>query len=150
MKSLLFSAFFLAAGLVAAPIASAQPQNADPLIGLWETEGGSILDIFTCGDAICANLAWLKKSRDAAGELRRNAFDPSKPLCGSQIVAGLRRTDATTWKGGTVYDVEKGRTASVRVRLKGPNRAEARFYKGITLLGITETLTRAQPAQRTC
>jgi len=150
MKRRFLSLILLATALTSAPVASSQPQATDPLIGLWETEGGSILDIFPCGEAVCAKLAWLKKSRDETGALRRNAFDPSQPICGSQIVTGLKRDGASSWKGGTVFDVEKGRRASVRVRLKGADRAEARFYKGITLLGVTETLTRAKPAERAC
>lgn len=88
-------------------------------------------------------MVWLKKSRDAAGALRKNFYDPSKALCGSEVASGLRGdASGTQWKGGTVFDVEKGGRYGMRARLKGPDLLETRFFKGISFLGRTEPLTR--------
>lgn len=150
MKSLFLSAgaALLACSLGASAAAEPTAGRSDQLVGLWKTVPGSILQMYPCRQGrVCGRLLYSPKSRLENGELRPNAFDASKPMCGSDIVFDLRPDGPGMWKGGTVLDVEKGRKASVRVRLKSENVAEARFYKGISLLGVTEVLTRtSEPA----
>ena len=150
MKNLSVSLCFSLLALAPAARADSTPSGPASLLGDWRTGQGSIIRMYACqGDHVCGQLLYSPKGRNADGTLRANAFDPKKPMCGSVIVSGLDR-DGATWRGGSVFDVEKGRRASVRVRLRNPEVAEARFYKGITLLGVTEILQRTQEPAPSC
>jgi len=151
MKKRCLSAWALAMLWAGPAMADAAGPARDPLLGKWRTSQGSIIEMYACREnRVCGRLLYSPKSRMEDGSLRPSAFDAAQPMCGAQIVFDLSRDGAAMWKGGTVLDVEKGRKASVRVRLKEQNTAEARFYKGITLLGVTEVLTRTQEPAPPC
>jgi uncharacterized protein (DUF2147 family) len=106
--------------------------------------------MYPCGEAVCGKLLYSPEARLEDGSLRANALNPDEPMCGSQMVFNLKRDGAQDWRGGTIHDVENGRKASVKVQLKELNHAEARFYKGISVLGVTEQLTRATAPPPPC
>lgn len=148
MKRLCLS-LLLAMGAAGGPALAADEAGGghDPLLGRWLTSKGSIIEMYHCPGGkpgtVCGRLAYSVNSRLPDGSLRPNVLDPSKPLCGAQIVTNLRREGADMWTGGSIADPEKGSRASIRVRMVGPNEVEARFFKGISLIGMTEKLTRA-------
>lgn len=153
MKKLYLSlacAVFLLAPL---SLALAQTRTPPPsVIGLWQSRAGTIFELYPCnGEEVCGRIVWLKRPRDANGVLRKNFYDPSKSMCGSEVATGLR-SDANgyVWKGGTVIDVEKGGRYGMRARLKSPTLLETRFFKGISFLGRTEPLTRVAAVPGPC
>jgi len=121
----------------------------NPLVGQWRTEGGAILEAYTCGaDQTCAKVVWLKKARDENGDLRLSAR--GTPLCGSVLLEGLDRKGETTWQGGPAYHLNSGLTGQVRIELLDENTATVRFYKGLRLFGKTEMLRREPAHARQC
>lgn len=153
MKKLSLSLIFAIISLLQVNTAWAQTSSSpSAVIGLWQSRAGTVFELYSCnGSEYCGRIVWLKKSRDASGALRKNFYDPSKPMCGSEVATGLRAdSSGTLWKGGTVYDVEKGGRYGMRARLKGPNLLETRFFKGISFLGRTEPLTRIAAAPGPC
>jgi uncharacterized protein (DUF2147 family) len=146
----LIGAIFLLAFI---PCALAQTRaQPSPVAGLWQSRAGTIFELYPCnGEEVCGRIVWLKRPRDANGVLRKNFYDPSKSMCGSEVATGLRSdANGTLWKGGTVIDVEKGGRYGMRARLKGPNLLETRFFKGISFLGRTEPLTRVAAIPGPC
>lgn len=153
MKKLYLS--LICAIFLLAPLSTASAQkrtDPSPVIGLWQSRAGTVFELYPCnGEEVCGRIVWLKRSRDANGVLRKNFYDPSKSMCGSEVATGLRGdANGSLWKGGTVIDVEKGGRYGMRARLKGPNLLETRFFKGISFLGRTEPLTRVTAIPGPC
>lgn len=109
-----------------------------------------MIEMYSCGDAVCGRLLFSPKARTENGGLRANAFNPNEPICGAQMVFDLKQESAEEWRGGIIHDVETGRKANIKVHLKSPNEVEARFYKGIAAIGVTEELTRATKPPPPC
>ncbi len=150
LLSLLSACFFL---FLPHYCASAQaPARQAAVVGFWQSRAGTVFELYPCnGEEVCGRIVWLKRSRDANGVLRKNFYDPSKSMCGSEVATGLRGdANGSLWKGGTVIDVEKGGRYGMRARLKGPNLLETRFFKGISFLGRTEPLTRVTAIPGPC
>lgn len=144
--------FFLSAMLgVMALTPPAFGETGAALVGTWRTSAGSFIQAYPCANGeICAKLLYSPMGRLENGALRPNALEPSQPMCGSVIVEGLRPDGRGVWKGGRVYDVEKGRRASIRVRLIDADTAQARYFKGITLLGQNDTFERTTAPAPPC
>ncbi len=139
--------------------ALAQPCVAAASIrGVWATErterGQAHIRIEQAGEALSGTIVWLSEPAfgkseppEFAGRPKtdRNNPDPTlrgRPILGLRLLSGLRPAGGSSFKGGTIYDPESGRTYRCRARLAEDGTLRFRGYIGVSLLGRTTTWTR--------
>lgn len=129
--------------------------NPDDILGLWNTENRDAkVEIFKCGHKYCGKIIWLKEPDYPAGskegtpgspKLDHNNPDPSlrsRPVLGLQFMTDFAFAGDNQWKGGRLYDPEKGKTYKGKMTLVSPNELDLRGFVGISLLGRTSRWTR--------
>ncbi|MEL6835158.1 MAG: DUF2147 domain-containing protein [Bacteroidota bacterium] len=138
MKKYMLSAFFVLAffGL------SAQ-QAADDILGqYWTEKREGKIEIFKQGDKYFGKIAWRK-------EARKDTENPDESLRNRNVIGIIFLQDFVfdgkdEWEDGTVYSIDNGGTYSGRIWLEDDGETlKMRGYMGISLLGRTATLKRA-------
>lgn len=138
--------------LCAAP-AAADARHA-PFAGRWiSAEGGLVIDLQPCEDALCGKIVWLQKPFRKTGEPRLDSQNPDpalrdRPWCGITVIEGLLADGEARMAGGRLYDPKTGSTFSVEATLSGPS-LRLRAYLGLRALGRTEVFTRSTDAEKT-
>ena len=129
---------------VALPVVAAQP---DPT-GVWLMEKNKVaVRIYECSEGLCGRIVWLQEPVDKQGRLKRDQYNPktalrNRPVCGIEVLTGLRPAGQDEWDGGTIYNPQDGKTYAASVRAVAPDTIEVRGYVGLPLFGKTKTLTR--------
>lgn len=100
--------------LVAGIPGAAHAQSADTITGTWRTptDGGSIVRIAMCGDAICGQIISSPSLHGDPGLLDRRNTNPelrTRRLQGLRILQ-VRADDRGRWTDGWVYNPRDGRT----------------------------------------
>jgi uncharacterized protein (DUF2147 family) len=132
--------------LLMAP-SSARSAASGDITGVWMTDDGQgAVQVDACGDMRCGRIVWLKTPLDAQGRPMRDANNPSpaerqRPLCGTQIVDGLKLQGDGSWDGGRIYDPEEGKSYDVMMKTSG-SRLEVTGYIGLKMMGETVVWTR--------
>jgi uncharacterized protein (DUF2147 family) len=148
-------------GLVATliGIALAEPAVAAPaedIAGQWLTDDGEgVIDIRPCGEQRCGRIAWMKDPKGADGKppLDHNNPNPSlrsRPICGLQIISGLKAQADGSWGEGRVYDPDSGKTYDMEIRREAPDVIKATGYMGFKMLGQTREWRRAPKNLGSC
>jgi uncharacterized protein (DUF2147 family) len=109
-------------------IAGAEAANPD---GTWLVNQRVAFDVFQCRDALCGRIVWL-----------RNPALRTAEMCGRTIVWGLTSDGPEQWGNGWFFDPEDGNTYNISAQIETNDRISARIYKGISLFGRTEIMTR--------
>ena len=138
-----------AAVLVAVAVPAASAPDASSAVGFWVTpEGGSVVQISSCGDSLCGAIVGLRLNRQP-GDNPIDAHNPdvskrNQPLCGLIMMGSLKpaKNTAGKWEDGWVYDPVGGSTYTAQMKLDGPDTLKLRGYVGISLFGRTMTWTR--------
>ncbi|RMD61309.1 MAG: DUF2147 domain-containing protein [Alphaproteobacteria bacterium] len=136
--------------LSAVPTHAATAAAVDPT-GLWLMDNRKVaIRIDTCESGLCGRIVWLKKPFDKQGRLKRDTRNPDaaarhRPLCGIEVLRGLKPAGDGVWDGGTIYNPRDGRTYAATIRAEGHDVLKVRGYIGLPLFGKTRTLTRVQP-----
>ena len=153
---------FLAAVVIV--LFSALPAMAgdgNDILGVWATdpegEGGQAhVEIFQMDDRYSGKIVWLEEplytADDEDGEagepkVDKNNPDPtlqSRPIMGLQLMTGFRYDGKGTWKKGTIYDPDNGKTYKCKVRLGDHGVLNVRGYIGISMIGRTSIWTRVK------
>lgn len=129
------------------------------LLGPWLTEKeGAVINIYECGEGareLCGRIAWLKKPYTDEGELKRDRENPDsslrdRPICGTEVLTGLKRTDKDTWAFGDVYNPKDGNEYSAYLDVNRDGTLHIRGFIGIPLIGKSETWTRPQGTNIGC
>jgi uncharacterized protein (DUF2147 family) len=126
---------------------------ASDITGVWITDDGQgAVRIEACGDMRCGRIVWLKTPLDAKGRPLHDANNPNpaerqRPICGIQIVDGLKLQRDGSWDAGRIYDPEDGKSYDAMMKASGA-RLEVTGYLGLKMLGETVVWTR-QTAQFT-
>lgn len=132
----------LALGL-AGPVPHASGQGAATVTGVWlDDEGKAGVDIQPCGAELCGRIVWLKEPMGPDGKpwtdkLNPDAAKRSRPVCGMQVMGGLKRATNGTWQDGWVYDPEEGKSYNLEISLKDAATLTVVGYIGIRLLSET-------------
>ena len=132
----------LALGL-AGPSPPAGGQGAATVSGLWlDDEGKAGVDIQPCGAEMCGRIVWLKEPMGPDGKpwtdkLNPDAAKRSRPVCGLQVMGGLKRGANGAWQDGWVYDPEEGKSYNLEITLKDAATLSVVGYVGIRLLSET-------------
>lgn len=137
----ILSAAAAAFGVLGGTSFEAEAQGTSPLAGIWlddEAKGG--VEIKPCGDSLCGNIVWMKQPLNPQGQpwtdqLNSDASKRARPVCGLQIIGGLKKDSDTVWKDGWVYDPEEGKQYDVELTLADPNTLTVHGYLGVKLLG---------------
>ena len=119
---------FVVLAALQSPLARAEPAVPD---GTWLVSQRVALDIFPCRNALCGRIAWL-----------RNPALRTAEMCGRTIIWGLTSDGPAQWGGGWFFDPENGSTYKVSAYVETSDRISARIYRGFSLFGRTELLTR--------
>lgn len=125
-------------------------QNADAVLGMWQSEHGSArIQISKGGDNYNGKIVWLKEENDESGKPKRDKNNPSEALKSQPIVGLEALSDFTykgdgVWEGGTVYDPRTGKTYDCKLTMGPGGKLEVRAFMGISLIGKTQTWSRVK------
>ncbi|MEL6768967.1 MAG: DUF2147 domain-containing protein [Pseudomonadota bacterium] len=137
--------FALAALGLAAPVTSA----TDPAFGYWRTESGNaIVEIAACETGACGEMVWLDKPVDESGALKRDA--DGRPLCGLELVSGLKRAGHGVWEEGEILDPRSGQRYAAEIAVIASDKLNVRGYVLSSLFGASQVWTRAMGDQGGC
>jgi uncharacterized protein (DUF2147 family) len=136
--------------------AVAHASEGDAIVGSWNTAGrDAIIDIYRCGERYCGKIKWLREpnytAEDKNGKEGQPKIDSNNPnprlrnrtLVGLELMHDFVYAGNNLWKGGNIYDPERGKTYSALMRLAARNSLHLKGYIGIPLLGRTSVWTRA-------
>lgn len=128
--------------------------DVESILGPWLTEKeGAVIDMYKCGadgePELCGRIVWLRKPYNDDGKLKRDPENPEaslrdRPLCGIEVVTGLKRTDRNTWAFGRVYNPKDGKHYRAYLDAGDDGTVSIRGYLGIPLFGKSETWTRPE------
>lgn len=122
---------------------------AEPVEGYWLTKNRKVIvRTRICGTKICGHMVWLANPVDADGKAKRGA--DGKPLCGTQMIGGLKPRGAGRWSGGWVLDPRNGDRYSAKLTLLSPQKIKLRGYLGLPLLGASQIWTRVPDDRGGC
>ncbi|MEJ0016186.1 MAG: DUF2147 domain-containing protein [Acetobacteraceae bacterium] len=129
MRYLLLAAATLAS-MLSVPMRVSAAVNPD---GTWLVNERVAFEVFPCQDALCGRIVWLRNP-----QLRTHG------MCGRTIIWGLTSDGPAQWANGWFFDPENGATYNVSAHVDGEDRISARIYRGFSVFGRTEILTRIE------
>ena len=138
--------------------------DGDAILGVWATDpdgngGQAHIEIYAVGDLYSGKIVWLEEplytAEDEDGEegepkIDRNNPDPdlqSRPIMGLELMQGFKFDGKGTWKKGTIYDPDNGKTYKCKVRIGEDGELNVRGYIGVSMLGRTSVWTRVEAAE---
>ena len=125
-------------------------QNADAVLGIWQSEHGNArIQIFKSGENYNGKIVWLKEENDESGKPKTDVNNPSdalktQPIVGLEALSDFTYKGDGIWEGGTVYDPRSGKKYSCKLSISGDGQLEVRAFMGISLIGKTQTWTRVK------
>jgi uncharacterized protein (DUF2147 family) len=145
---------FAVAALLACATGQTQAAERSDFTGVWLTDkGDGAAEIRPCGEGLCGYIYSIlvvpdpslppRDNRNEKPELRK------RPLCGLQIMGGLKKVSTDAFGDGWVYDPETGKQYSVEITLSGKTLA-VRGYIGTKLMGKTVEWSRPASAPKKC
>jgi len=123
-----------------ASMSSGQAQDQPAELGIWYNHTGKgAVQVYRCMQEpkrLCGRIVWLKKKTNDSGEPLTDGRNPkaamrSRPICGLPVLGNLQRASNGTWKGGWVYDPEKGAAYTASIQAKSGGTLAMTGYKGI-------------------
>lgn len=127
---------------------SQAPNEADAIIGVWESGNGKArIKIDKANDKFNGRIVWLKEPNDEAGKPKVDKNNPdealrSKPLLGYSMLKAFTYAGDKTWEEGTIYDPESGSTYSCTITMTDDNTLDVRGFIGVSLFGRTDVWKR--------
>ena len=118
-------------------------------IGVWfDHSGRGAVEISPCASGLCGHIVWLQNLNDKSGRPLRDALNGdttkrNRPICGLQIIGGLKPQSDGSWDLGWIYDPEQGESFDLELRLLGGGGLQVKGYKGMKFLSETFEWTRA-------
>lgn len=134
-------------------VAFAGEDNGDILLGKWVTEEGKgRVEIYKEDGKYSGKIIWLKEPNypegdPLAGQPRRDLNNPDEsehdqPIIGLVVLHEFKYAGDNTWKKGTIYDPENGKTYKCTITLDEDGSLKVRGFIGISLIGRTSVWTR--------
>lgn len=126
-------------------------QKGEDITGNWfNGEKSSQIQIFkTTAGNYAGKIIWLKEPNDEDGKAKVDHKNPdkklqSRALMNLVILTGLDYKGKNNYEGGKIYDPKSGKTYSCKAELADNNTLKLRGYIGVSLVGRTDTWTRAK------
>ena len=122
--------------------------QSDEILGIWlEEEKQSKIEIYKEDNRFFGEIIWLKEPLDENGNEKLDKENPNPSLRkntinGLKIMKNLKYVKEGEWSNGEIYDARSGKTYSLEVYMKDPNKLDLRGYLGFTLFGKTTSWTR--------
>lgn len=154
MKALRF--FALALAVTGFGTSGTVAEVGDKAHGYWLTQNGKAIVLMSpCGTQTCGQMVWTATPRDDAGNLKLDVKNSDnakrdRPICGLQLVGGMKREGAGTWQDGWIYNPRNGETYSAEMRAVSADQLKVRGYLGISLLGKSQIWTRVTDDRGGC
>ncbi len=145
---------FAVAALLACAMSRTQAAERSDFTGVWMTDrGDGAAEIRPCGEGLCGYIYAILAVPDPSLPARDNRNEKpelrKRPLCGLQIMGGLKKVSTDAFGDGWVYDPETGQQYSVEITLSGKTLA-VRGYIGTKLMGRTVQWSRPASAPKKC
>lgn len=138
--------------------------DGDAILGVWATDpdgggGQAHIEIYAVGDRYSGRIIWLEEplytaedEGDEEGEpkIDKNNPDPalqSRPIMGLELMEGFKFDGKGTWKKGSIYDPDNGKTYKCKVRIGDDGELNVRGYIGVSMLGRTSIWTRVEAGE---
>jgi uncharacterized protein (DUF2147 family) len=135
--------------------------ESEDVLGRWNTEDrDAVIEIYGCYGKYCGRIVWVDEpvysAEDRNGKEGQPKVDENnpdfrlrnRPIVGLQIMYDFSFDGEAAWKGGKIYDPERGKTYKGMMTLVSPNTLNVKGYVVIPLLGRTTTWTRAESLAR--
>ncbi len=122
--------------------------QANDIVGEWYiTDKTAVVSIFPKNGAYHGRLVWVEEPNMPNGEPKRDVLNPdrskrSRTLMSYDFMANFKFDGQSTWRNGSIYNAEDGRTYSGQITLKNNNQLVLRGYIGMPILGRSVTWTR--------
>lgn len=151
-----------AAGLIMVLLSAFEVQAGDPdaILGKWCDEERKIeFEIYKYDGKFIGKILWLREPyypaddpKGMGGKPRVDRENPetakrNRPLLGIDVVWNLVYAGENTWTDGLIYDPRNGSIYHCKVTIEGNDMMSVRNFIGVSLLGITKTLTRLNKPQ---
>ncbi len=112
-------------------------QSADDAVGTWRhPENGSHVQMYKCGDGLCAKIASVKDGQKT-DDKNADAAKRSRPIVGLVIMSGAKKSGAAAWQGD-LYDRASGKSYSGTVTVKSKSALD---LTGCTMAILCKTVT---------
>jgi uncharacterized protein (DUF2147 family) len=130
--------------MVAVRLAAA---DSSSVTGLWKNEDASF-ELYEENGKLNARIVSLREPLTPDGKQKTDIHNPdaskhSRPIIGLVFMTGFTPAGSGKWDNGKIYDPKSGNTYSCNMELEGTSTLKVRGYIGISLIGRTETWTRA-------
>lgn len=138
-------------GLMASPAVS-----ATDVFGRWVVENGkAVIELYPCAGEVCGRLVWLQNPFTPSGEPKRDEKNENpaltqRPICGLQLVSGLRPGDDGAWEDGEIYSTRHGKSFGLELRPAESGVLKVRGYVGLSLFGSTQVWERDDGRRGNC
>jgi uncharacterized protein (DUF2147 family) len=122
--------------------------QADAIEHTWyNSEKTAKIQVYKAVDGrFYGKIVWLEEpNRDGKPKVDFRNPDKAKqnnPVIGLLILKGFKKDEDDGYEDGTIYDPKNGKTYSCKITRNG-NELHVRGYIGFSLIGRTETWTRA-------
>jgi len=120
----------------------AQAEQANDIVGVWLTQDkDGYIEVFE------QNSKYFGRAiGNPENEFRNDTENPDDALRGRSLKDAIIMQDLEfdgddTWKGGTIYDPNTGKTYKCKITLDGPELLKLRGYIGSPILGRTNEWT---------
>jgi uncharacterized protein (DUF2147 family) len=127
-------AFVVLVGVVASFGATARDmQKSESPLGLWQTQGGGVIEIFWCGNVLCGSIVGIPRApgepipKDSAG----------RSECGLTIMTQVLQGQDGSWSGH-ITDPRDGSQYHIRLWVDDRGSLHLRGYILLPLLGQTQ------------
>lgn len=133
-----------------------QASGHDAAHGFWLTQNGkAIVEMAPCGQSTCGKMVWVANPRDDKGALKRDeqnadATKRTRPICGLQLVGGMKPKKSGAWEDGWIYNPRNGETYGAEISAISTSELKVRGYLGISLLGSSQIWTRVTTDRGGC
>lgn len=124
--------------------------------GVWfDDTGRGAVEVLPCGDRLCGRIVWLQEATDKAGRPITDDYNPDprlkrRPVCGIDVIGGLKRQQGGTWDEGWIYDPKQGKQFDVELKLRSADSLQVMGYIGVKFLSETFVWRRAPADLKRC
>lgn len=128
----------------------AYAQDSAAPFGLWLTENQrSVIAVEPCAkDAatVCGKIHWIIEGGMQIDSKNPDESRRTQPMCGLNILGGLRQSDAMNWIDGEIYKADEGDIYNATLQMLPSGKMLVRGYVGMPLFGKSQTWIRVNAA----